>query len=83
MEQTGTHLVDRGHAGLIAQWVALGTGLMTHAVGAGFGILQEGQAVAVAKNVKVRPNEFDCPISYGAVLFTPGLSLFPAYLPLL
>ncbi len=24
----------------------------------GFGILQEGQAVAVAKNVKIRPNEF-------------------------
>jgi hypothetical protein len=44
MEQTGTHLVDRGHAGLIAQWVALGTGLMTHAVGAGFGILQDVRA---------------------------------------
>jgi len=49
----------------------------------GFGILQEGQAVAVAKNVKVRPNEFDCPISYGAFLLTPGLSLFSVYLPLL
>ena len=29
----------------------------------GFGILQEGQAVAVAKNVKIRPNEFVCPLS--------------------
>jgi len=27
----------------------------------GFGILQEGQAIAVAKNVKVRPNEFVMP----------------------
>ena len=27
----------------------------------GFGILQEGQAVAVAKNVKIRPNEFVVP----------------------
>lgn len=27
----------------------------------GFGILQEGQAIAVAKNVKVRPNEFVVP----------------------
>ena len=26
----------------------------------GFGILQEGQAVAVAKNIKIRPNEFVC-----------------------
>ena len=33
----------------------------------GFGILQEGQAVAVAKNVKIRPNEFVCPISYGVL----------------
>jgi hypothetical protein len=27
----------------------------------GFGILNEGQAIAVAKNVKVRPNEFVMP----------------------
>ena len=27
----------------------------------GFGILQEGQAGAVAKNVKIRPNEFVMP----------------------
>lgn len=27
----------------------------------GFGILQEGQAIAIAKNVKVRPNEFTMP----------------------
>ena len=27
----------------------------------GFGILQEGPAVAIAKNVKIRPNEFVVP----------------------
>jgi hypothetical protein len=27
----------------------------------GFGILNEGQAIAVAKNVKIRPNEFVMP----------------------
>ncbi len=27
----------------------------------GFGILNEGQAIAVAKNVKIRPNEFVLP----------------------
>ena len=27
----------------------------------GFGILNEGQAIAVAKNVKIRPNEFTMP----------------------
>ena len=47
------------------------------------GILQEGQAVAVAKNVKIRPNEFVCPISCSAPLFTPPLSLHPARLPAL
>jgi hypothetical protein len=41
MEQTVNQLVDRQHAGLIAQWVALGTGLMGRAVGTGFGILQD------------------------------------------
>jgi hypothetical protein len=43
--------------------------------------LQEGQVTTGAKNVKIRPNEFDCPKSDGAFLFSPGLSLFPAYLP--
>jgi hypothetical protein len=27
----------------------------------GFGILNEGQAIAIAKNVKIRPNEFTMP----------------------
>jgi hypothetical protein len=44
MEQTVNQLVDRQHAGLIAQWVALGTGLMGRAVGTGFGILQDVRA---------------------------------------
>jgi len=44
----------------------------------GFGILQEGQAVAVAKNVQIRPNEFVCPISCSAFLFTPPLAPYPA-----
>ena len=30
----------------------------------GLGILQEGQAIAVAKNVKIRPNEFVMPAPY-------------------
>ena len=47
----------------------------------GFGILQEGQAVAVAKNVKIRPNEFVCALSASATPFTPPLSLYPARLP--
>jgi hypothetical protein len=37
----------------------------------GFGILNEGQAIAVAKNVKVRPNEF----------VMPARSVFSAGLP--
>ena len=51
----------------------------------GFGILQEGQAVAVAKNVKIRPNEFVVRISVRVLsLFTPPrLALYPARLPLL
>jgi hypothetical protein len=44
MEQTVNQLVDRQHAGLIAQWVALGTGLMGRAVGTSFGIMQDVRA---------------------------------------
>ena len=38
----------------------------------GFGILNEGQAIAVAKNVKIRPNEFVMP---GAEQLRLGLFL--------
>ena len=37
----------------------------------GFGILNEGQSIAVAKNVKIRPNEFTMPARR---VFRPGLS---------
>ena len=38
----------------------------------GFGILQEGQAIAIAKNVKGRPNEFTMP---ARTVCIPGLAL--------
>jgi hypothetical protein len=41
----------------------------------GLGILQEGQAVAVAKNVKVRPNEFTMP---ARTVFNLVSSSFPS-----
>ena len=41
----------------------------------GFGILNEGQAIAVAKNVKIRPNEFTMP---ARSVFRPGLSVTEA-----
>ena len=39
----------------------------------GFGILNEGQAIAVAKNVKIRPNEFVMPARTGGEQHIPGL----------
>jgi hypothetical protein len=44
MEKTANELVDRGHVGLIGQWVALSTGLVSRAVGTSFGILQDVRA---------------------------------------
>jgi hypothetical protein len=55
----------------------------------GFGIINEGQAIAVARNVKVRPNEFAiwrwasstsqrgwlCPVSGTLFVVLPGFSL--------
>jgi hypothetical protein len=50
----------------------------------GFGILNEGQAIAIAKNVKIRPNEFTMParsvfnLCEASDTYTrPGISLFP------
>ena len=37
----------------------------------GFGVLNEGQAIAVAKNVKVRQNEMSTP---GALILSSGLA---------
>jgi hypothetical protein len=39
----------------------------------GFGILNEGQAIAVAKNVKIRPNEFVMPARSDGEQHIPGL----------
>jgi hypothetical protein len=39
----------------------------------GFGILNEGQAIAVAKNVKIRPNEFVMPARKASKQHIPGL----------
>ncbi len=41
----------------------------------GFGILNEGQAIAIARNVKIRPNEFTMP---ARSVFRPGLSVTAA-----
>ena len=41
----------------------------------GFGILNEGQAIAVAKNVKIRPNEFVMPARSDGEQHIPGLFL--------
>jgi hypothetical protein len=37
----------------------------------GFGILNEGQAIAVAKNVNIRPNEFVMP-ARSAIAYHPS-----------
>jgi hypothetical protein len=54
----------------------------------GFGILNEGQAIAIAKNVKIRPNEFTMPArsvfnlsEANNTYIRPGISLFPFPLP--
>jgi len=44
METTGKELSDRAHGGLIGQWVALGTSLVTRAIGTGFGIVDDVRA---------------------------------------
>ncbi len=41
----------------------------------GFGILNEGQAIAVAKNVKIRPNEFVMPARSDGEQHRLGLSV--------
>jgi hypothetical protein len=53
----------------------------------GFGILNEGQAIAIARNVKIRPNEFTMPArvfnlsEVNNTYIRPGNSLFPFPLP--
>jgi hypothetical protein len=53
----------------------------------GFGILNEGQAIAFAKNVKIRPNEFTMSARVfnlseaNSTYIRPGISLFPFPLP--
>jgi hypothetical protein len=44
MEKTGSELADRGKMGLVGQWVELGTDVVGHAVGTGFGVLQDVRA---------------------------------------
>jgi hypothetical protein len=41
MEKIGNEIVSRDGVGLIGQWVALGTGVASHAMGTGFGVLQD------------------------------------------
>jgi len=49
MEKTGNGVLDGGPVGLIGQWVALGTGLVSRTIGTGFGILQDVRTEIAAR----------------------------------